>query len=64
MTFSIEEFLTAVKKRADAAARAKRRRAEYDAYMQTLVWDGVRRRKMERSRYRCEQCGATENLQF
>ena len=63
MTFSLEAFLTAAKDRADEAVRLRRRRAEYDAYMQSLVWAGIRRRRLERSHYRCEKCGATKRLE-
>lgn len=62
MTFSLEAFLTAAKNRADESVRLRRRRSEYDAYMQSLVWAGIRRRKLERSRYRCETCGASKRL--
>ena len=63
MTFSLEAFLTAAKDRADEAVRLRRRQAKYNAFMESQTWDNMRRRKLERSRYRCEQCGATEDLQ-
>ena len=63
MTFNLEAFLTAAKDRADEAVRLRRRRAEYNAFMESQTWDNMRRRKLERSRYRCEQCGDTKDLQ-
>lgn len=63
MTFNLETFLTAAKDRADRNMRLRQRRAKYDTYMQSLVWAGIRRRKLERSHYQCEQCGTSKRLE-
>lgn len=62
MTFNLETFLTAAKDRADRNMRLRQRRAKYDTYMQSLVWAGIRRRKLERSHYQCEQCGTSKRM--
>lgn len=51
MTFSLFEFLTQAKRRAD-----------YNAFMRSRRWAKLRERKLSQARNRCEQCGATKDL--